>query len=112
MGQQACLVRVIYPNSIELREELSMMRRILLFAAAALLLSGSALEAADVIATNLNNPRGITVGPEGALYVAEAGKGDKDGPCIQGEMGKVCAGLSGSITRIDLKKGTQERIVT
>jgi hypothetical protein len=73
----------------------------------------TALQAADVqvVAGGLNNPRGITIGPEGAIYVTEAGKGGS-GPCVGGAEGAACFGLSGSITRIDLQKGTQTRVVT
>ena len=35
----------------------------------------------DVVASNLDNPRQLTFSPNGALYVAEAGRGG-DGPCI------------------------------
>lgn len=66
---------------------------------------------AEVIAAGLNNPRGLAFGPEGALYVAEAGSGGA-GPCAAAPEGIACIGATGSITKIDLKKGTQERIVT
>jgi|KBSSwiStaDraftv2_1062776.scaffolds.fasta_scaffold03531_12 hypothetical protein len=85
--------------------------RILFSVAVAFLFCSEVLQAAEVIATGLNNPRGIAVGPEGSLYVAEAGKGGS-GPCLAGERGTVCAGTTGSITRIDLRKGTLERIVS
>ena len=62
-----------------------------------------------VVATGLNNPRSITIGPNGALYVAEAGKGGP-GPCVTGPDGsKECIGLTGSITRI--MNGQQHRIL-
>ncbi len=65
----------------------------------------------ETIATGLNNPRGLNFGPEGALYIAEAGRGG-DGDCAPGPEGIRCYGASGSITRLDLRRGTQERIST
>jgi hypothetical protein len=65
----------------------------------------------QTIATGLNNPRGLAFGPEGALYVAEAGSGGA-GPCGPGADGVRCYGASGSITRLDLRRGTQERVAT
>lgn len=62
----------------------------------------------EVIATGLNNPRGLDFAPNGALYVAEAGRGG-DGPAAEGPEGPVYFGLSGSLTRIF--KGEQERVV-
>lgn len=65
----------------------------------------------EVIASGLDNPRGLAFGPEGALYVVEAGRGG-DGPCTPFELfGDVsCFGLTGAVTRI--WGGKQERIVT
>lgn len=63
------------------------------------------------VATGLDNPRGLAFGPEGGLYVAEAGKGGA-GPCVSGAEGENCFGMSGAITRIDLKEKKQERIAT
>ena len=59
---------------------------------------GSA-EVVTVIASGLNNPRGLNFGPDGALYVTEAGSGGP-GICGPGPEGDRCFGLSGSVTRI------------
>lgn len=66
---------------------------------------------AEVVASNLNNPRGLNFGPEGALYVAEAGSGG-DGACAEGPEGLRCFGASGSVTRIDLKSEVVTRVAT
>lgn len=64
-----------------------------------------------VVASGLDNPRHLSIGPGNALYVAEAGVGG-DGPCIVGAEGPACFGPSGAITRVDAKKGTQTRVLT
>lgn len=77
-----------------------------------LLGAGSATAASDfkVIASKLDNPRGLAFGTDGALYVAEAGRGGA-GPCIPSpEGGDACYGATGAVTRI--ANGRQERIVT
>ncbi|HQH71955.1 MAG TPA: ScyD/ScyE family protein, partial [bacterium] len=62
----------------------------------------------EVVASNLDNPRGLSFGPDGALYVTEAGKGG-NGPClVNAENKDTCLGTSGAITRIF--QGQQERI--
>ncbi len=68
--------------------------------------------ALKVIASGLDNPRRITFGPDGALYVAEAGTGGPD-PVIQGpELGVTLGfGLTGAITRVQ-QDGIQERVVS
>ncbi len=63
----------------------------------------------QVVASGLDNPRGLAFGPDGALYVAEAGVGG-DLACRQGPEGQQCFGLSGAITRISA--GSQRRVVT
>ncbi len=55
----------------------------------------------------------MAFGPEGALYVAEAGIGGSSSICRPTETGgQQCYGPSGSVTRIDLKKGNTARITT
>jgi hypothetical protein len=75
---------------------------------------GSALLAQSgptTVMTGLDNPRGMAIGPEGGLYVAEAGRGGA-GPCqvVLPNEAPRCFGLSGAITR--LWKGVQERVAT
>jgi hypothetical protein len=62
-----------------------------------------------VVASGLDNPRGIDVDRHGFVYVAEAGRGGA-GPCIPGaEGGQVCLGQTGAITQIAF--GKQRHIV-
>jgi len=67
----------------------------------------------EIVASGLANPRGLNFGPEGHLYVAEAGVGGA-GPCIVNSNGAlVCYGPSGAVTRITLGNvPVQQRIVT
>ncbi|MEP0873476.1 ScyD/ScyE family protein [Trichocoleus desertorum AS-A10] len=65
-----------------------------------------------VIASNLDNPRGLTIGSNGALYVTEAGRGGT-GPCIPSPTNpsaSVCYGSTGALTRIE--NGVVTRVVT
>lgn len=62
-----------------------------------------------VVMSGLDNPRGLAFGPEGALYVVEAGRGGT-GPCISLLGGTVCYGPTGAVSR--LWQGVQERIAT
>src|SRR6059036_3749390 len=77
--------------------------------------------ALSCVMSDLHNPRGLAFGPEGALYVAEAGCGGNINDCkdpappatcktlpFGKDVIKRCFGLTGSITR--LWNGTQERV--
>src|SRR5215207_2941264 len=64
---------------------------------------------ATVVVCLLDNPRGLTFGPEGALYVAEAGRGGTS-PCIGTGTMTFCYGPSGAVSR--LWHGTVERLIT
>lgn len=68
---------------------------------------GPASAAHTIIAANLNAPRHLAFGADGALYVAEAGAGGE--LCVPGERGENCIGESGAVTRVD--QGMQERVV-
>jgi hypothetical protein len=63
----------------------------------------------ETIATGLHNPRQMSVGPDGSLYVAEAGTGPvgaaQPGTCTKGEEGESCAGDTASITVIENPAG-------
>src|SRR3954470_23691541 len=61
--------------------------------------AATAPDTGELILNNLDSPRGLTFGPEGALYVAEAGRG---GPatdptlCFLSFGAKVCYGPTGA----------------
>lgn len=57
----------------------------------------------EVVATGLNNPRGLGFAPNGQLYVAEAGNGGTGNcrPSPDGQPVEVCYGETGALTRID-----------
>jgi hypothetical protein len=63
-----------------------------------------------LIMSGLNNPRGLTLGPDGGIYVAEAGAGGP-GPCqIAPTTENRCFGRTGAISRF--LNGAQQRVVT
>ena len=72
--------------------------------------SGATDPPGTVVMSGLDNPRGLAFGPEGGLYVAEAGRGGPGPPCemIRGQL--QCVGTSGAVSR--LWHGAQERIST
>ena len=59
------------------------------------------------VMSGLENPRGLAFGPEGGLYVVEAGRGGTD-PCPIHRNQPMCYGATGALTR--LHGGFQERI--
>jgi hypothetical protein len=67
-----------------------------------------------VVMNSLNSPRGLAWGPEGALYVAEAGTNITNGPCIPAMEGATmvtrCFSGTGGVSR--LWKGKQERVLS
>ena len=69
----------------------------------------------EVIAAGLANPRGLTFGSDGALYIAEAGSGG-DGVCVAGPEGEACYGETGAVTKVTFDEAglpdSQEQIVT
>jgi glucose/arabinose dehydrogenase len=63
-----------------------------------------------LIMSGLNNPRGLALGPDGGIYVAEAGAGGA-GPCqISSANENRCFGQTGAISRF--LNGTQQRVVS
>jgi hypothetical protein len=67
----------------------------------------------QVIASGLDNPRKLAFGPDGALYVAEAGRGGTSTLCAPdpGTGANRCYGPTGAITRIT-GIGVHSRIVS
>ena len=87
------------------------MRRSLAVCAAAMAVSAPSATPADtdvsVVVDHLNNPRAVTIAPDGDIYVAEAGRA---GPrCAGVGEERACWSLSGSITRV--RNGTARRVV-
>jgi hypothetical protein len=66
----------------------------------------------EVVTGGLANPRGLTVGPDGQIWVAEAGSGGT-GACITGpEGGQSCYGPTGAITTVDPRSGARKQVVS
>jgi hypothetical protein len=85
-------------------------------AAAIVLAAGVALPAAaqspsiTEVVGGLDSPRGVAIGADGTLYVAEAGTGGAEPDCIDHpELGRFCYGLTGGISTVT--DGTATRLV-
>src|SRR6187200_2966286 len=71
-----------------------------------------------VVMSGLDSPRGLAFGPEGALYVTEAGRGAgvvaspaTDPRCFPGPAGGLmCYGPTGAVSR--LWRGQQSRVAS
>jgi hypothetical protein len=98
------------------------MKRLFIISCVALTLAGLAAlpsgaapdPSPTVVMSRLDNPRGLAFGPQGALYVAEAGRGGGglDNPfCFSGPFGGTrCYGPTGGVSR--LWHGIQNRVAT
>src|SRR4051812_36815304 len=94
--------------TIDVRKTLALAVGVLAIAAPAATASGGP----HVIASGLDNPRGLDFGSGGELYVAEAGRGGSDCTLENPEGGGAgCFGKTGAITKID-KRGTKQRVVS
>ena len=69
-----------------------------------------AAAATQVVMSGLSRPLGLAIGPEGALYVTEAGSPVSNGPCAIVARGHNCFSGTGAISR--LWQGRQERIAS
>jgi hypothetical protein len=96
-------------------------RRVLLVLTAATALVGAAVTPAQAskpgppqrVASGLDNPRQLSFGAAGDLYVAEAGRGGA-GPCMpspEDPESRVCFGTTGAVTRLT-GAGGQSRVLT
>jgi len=63
-----------------------------------------------VVMSGLDSPRGLAWGPEGALYVVEAGDLQVRGACVPVARGPNCYSGSGAVSR--LWHGLQERVAS
>lgn len=107
-------VKGIPMNNHTLFNSFSLVAAVLLGAAG--LLAGSVSAAAEppieVVASGLDNPRGLAFAHNGALYIAEAGRGGDISLRVEygGNPLELSFGASGAITEV--QDGVQTRIVT
>jgi len=75
-----------------------------------LALAAGSAGAQTPVATGLDNPRGLAFGPDGTLYVAEAGRGGT-APCyVTGDGAENCVGPTGAVTEV--RRGVQRRLAS
>lgn len=79
----------------------SISARILCSAILLLMALSAGSQTVTTIAMGLNGPRGLEFGPDGALYVAEAGKGGTNPPCVVvPQVGPYHGGPTATVSRI------------
>ena len=81
-----------------------------LLALAALCVVAFSAEGQTPVMTGLDNPRGLALGPDGGVYVAEAGRGGSGTQIPGGEGQPVQYGATGGVSRY--LNGTQERVIS
>lgn len=94
--------------TFDVRKSLALAAGVLAIAAPA---ASAGAPGPQVIATGLDNPRGLDFGLGGELWVAEAGRGGSDCTLENPEGGAGCFGKTGAITKID-KRGNKKRVVS
>ena len=62
------------------------------------------------VVSGLDNPRDLAFGPNGKLYVAEAGSGGAD--CATTDEGPACFGFTSGLSLVNVKAGSAHRVVT
>ena len=106
---------VLRERSVHHRRRTPMLsRRALSPAGAIVLLAALAVPVAaqdaqiEIVAEGLVAPRGVTIAPDGSIYVAEAGSGGET--CMPGPRGgDMCMGPTGAVTRV--ADGTSSRVI-
>ena len=77
---------------------------------------GSPHVSVSVVVDHLNNPRGLTFGPDGGLYVAEGGTGGSDmttpSDCeqVKAPVGPYSGGYTSRISRVDVRHHTRTTV--